>query len=131
MPHSVQGQFGPISFGTWRCAVGIGLALTAVSCPPAAARAMLGKDFDGIFALVRAGSCEQVSALLPAMSADADKVLAGKAGEPPQAAIREASKLAERAWGGSPGGWNARPTAGDGPRAFPTRAATLLHTADS
>jgi hypothetical protein len=67
---------------------------------PAAARAVLGKDFDGIFALVKAGSYEQVSALLPAMSADADKVLAGKAGDPLQAAVREATKLAERgvAW---------------------------------
>jgi hypothetical protein len=61
---------------------------------------MLGKDFDGIFALVKTGSYEQVSGLLPAMSADADKLLAGKAGEPLQAAIREATKLAERgvAW---------------------------------
>jgi hypothetical protein len=67
---------------------------------PASARAVLGKDFEGIFALVKAGSYEQAPALLPAMSADADKVLPGKAGEPLQAAIREAAKLAERgvAW---------------------------------
>jgi hypothetical protein len=41
-----------------------------------------------------------VLALLPAMATDADKVLAGKAGEPLQAAILAATRLAERgvAW---------------------------------
>jgi hypothetical protein len=66
----------------------------------AAARAMLSKDFDGIFALVKTGSYEQVLTLLPAMAVDADKVLAGQAGAPLHAAILEATKLAERgvAW---------------------------------
>jgi hypothetical protein len=36
MRHSVQGQLGPMSLRTWRCAVSIGLALTAVPCPSAA-----------------------------------------------------------------------------------------------
>jgi hypothetical protein len=66
----------------------------------AVARAVLSKDFDGIFASVKTASYEQVLALLPAMAADADKVLAGQAAAPLHAAILEATKLAERgvAW---------------------------------
>jgi hypothetical protein len=65
-----------------------------------AGRLLLTRDFDSIFALVKAGNYEQVVAKLPAISADADKVLTAKGGEPLRGAILEATRLAERgvAW---------------------------------
>jgi hypothetical protein len=63
-------------------------------------RALLKKDFEAIFEWVKAGRYVEVQAALPAMSADADKVLRAKAAAAVKEAIREATKFADRgvAW---------------------------------
>ncbi len=65
----------------------------------AASRAALAKHFDGIFTHVKAGRYDAAKAALPAMGADADRLLAAKA-DIVKAAIADATKWAERglAW---------------------------------
>ena len=66
----------------------------------ALARAQLTKDFDAVFAHVKAARYTEAKAALPAMSADAAKLLTGKAADSMKAAIAEAEKWADRgiAW---------------------------------
>ena len=66
-----------------------------VNSSSSAGRDQLTKDADGIFALVKSGSYEQVLAALPAMSSDVDKFLTGKPAETLKGAIRDATKMAE------------------------------------
>jgi hypothetical protein len=65
-----------------------------------AGRDKLTKDFDGIFASVKAADYKQALALLPAMSGDVDKLVTGKAAETVKGAIAQATKMAEHgaAW---------------------------------
>jgi hypothetical protein len=66
----------------------------------ASARAALTKDFDAVFAQVKAARYTEAKAALPAMSADAAKLLSGKAAESMKTVIAEAAKWADRgiAW---------------------------------
>jgi hypothetical protein len=60
-----------------------------------AARANLTKDFDAVFAEVKAANYRRASALLPAMSVDADRLLTPKDADAVKAAVAAATKMAE------------------------------------
>jgi hypothetical protein len=58
-------------------------------------RATLTKDFDGVFDSVKAGRYDQVQSALPAISADADRLVNGNAAQALKMAIASAAKLAQ------------------------------------
>ena len=64
------------------------------------ARAQLGRDFDAVFAAVKEARYDAAKAALPAMNADAEKLLTPKAAEKVKTAAAEAAKWADRgmAW---------------------------------
>lgn len=66
----------------------------------AASRAQLVKDFDAIFASVKAGRYDAAKAALAPMATDADRLLVGMRASAVKAAIADAGKWAERgeAW---------------------------------
>lgn len=67
----------------------------------AAGKAMLAKEFDGIFTSVKAGNYDQVLAALTGLSADVDKTVTGKAADNLRDAIQQSTKMAQHglAWG--------------------------------
>jgi hypothetical protein len=69
----------------------------ATGVDPAAGKDKLTKDFDEIFASVKAGKYDQALAALPAMSADVDKTVTGKPADTLKDAIQQATKMAGRA----------------------------------
>jgi len=71
------------------------VAVSALDDKASAARATLTKDFDAIFAEVKAANYQRASVLLPAMSADADKLLTAKDADAVKTAIAAAAKMAE------------------------------------
>jgi hypothetical protein len=62
----------------------------------AAGRAVLAKDFDGVFDLVKSGRYEQVAARLEAMSGDTGRLLTPASAATLRATIAAAGKMAER-----------------------------------